>query len=86
MTGFNGYASSHLYRGARGKSGGFQGKEIIAKIFAGVGNHWGAGGRVEKLHSEHELNGKGAASVVSSTCRDFLYFGRTYLFLPQGDI
>jgi hypothetical protein len=55
VTGLDRYAGAYLYRGAHGKRGGFQCKQVIAKVFARVGDDWNAGGAVEKLYAEHGL-------------------------------
>jgi hypothetical protein len=39
---------------AGGEKDAFKGEEVVAEVFAGVGNDGGAGGGVQKLHAEHE--------------------------------
>jgi hypothetical protein len=53
MAGFDGDAGADADSYARSEDGALKGEEVVAEVFAGVGNLGSAGGGVEKLYAEH---------------------------------
>lgn len=55
MAGFDGDAGADPDSGAGSEQGGFESKQVIAEVLAGVGDDRGAGGWVQELYTEHGL-------------------------------
>jgi hypothetical protein len=53
MAGFDGDAGTDFFCGSGAEPRGLKSKQIVAQVFAGVGDYRGLGGGVEQLYAEH---------------------------------
>jgi len=58
MARFNGHAGADAGGGAGRERSSFQSEEVVAEVFAGVGDLRGAGIGVQQLYTEHEVHGR----------------------------
>jgi hypothetical protein len=60
---FHGDSGADPGLGAGSEQHGFEGKQVVAKVFAGMGDDRGLGGGVEQFYAEHGLDGNGVGSI-----------------------
>ena len=58
MTGLDGDSRADADGLAGSENRALKGEKVVAEVFAGMGNLGSAGGGVEKLDAEHEINGR----------------------------
>jgi hypothetical protein len=63
MAGFDGDSGADTGLGAWSEQDGFEGKEVVTEVFAGMGDDRGLGGWVEEFYAEHGVDGNGVGPV-----------------------
>ena len=63
MADFHGDSGADSCLGACGQQDGFEGKQVVAEVFAGMRDNGGLGGGVEQFYAEHGVDGNGVGPI-----------------------